>query len=454
MEIYDERGNQMTTDYQPGFMDYVRDPLDLLGHRAGQSAAAQQAQAMERANAFAQGSIDQNRADLQQREAAGVAGLQQGAAGAIDSYRQGGSLADTYLNNGYNRAGAAVNTGYGAAQNTIAGLQRERGPQAYDVNGQFAGQMDRMQQQQGGLAGIANQAQMDPGMQFRQQQGEQAISRQAAAAGGRASPRTMKAMAEFNSGLASQEYGNAYNRALATQGQAFGQQAQIAGMGLSSLANQAGREDAMGQYNRQRLDSLGTTRAGMSVDSGRGLADIYAGQGQALAGNAWNTNSAVGGMQYGSAQDIAGLGTTYGGMQTDLTGQAINSQWQASGAGGMTDQAAANARGGMAGTIGGIIGGIFGSDESIKTDVRDGSGMVRDMLDELDPLAYRYIDIAYGDGERLGVMAQDLERSAAGALAVVDVGGVKMVDATSAVSLLLAAVAHLNKRIAVLEGGA
>ncbi|MCY1528583.1 hypothetical protein D9M68_636930 [compost metagenome] len=52
----------------------------------------------------------------------------------------------------------------------------------------------------------------DPGYQFRQQQGEQAIERMAAARGGLNSGRAAKDLASFNSGLASQEYQNAYGR--------------------------------------------------------------------------------------------------------------------------------------------------------------------------------------------------------------------------------------------------
>lgn len=49
---------------------------------------------------------------------------------------------------------------------------------------------------------------VDPGYQFRVQQGEQGIERAAAAGGGRYSGATLKALARFNSGIASQEYGN------------------------------------------------------------------------------------------------------------------------------------------------------------------------------------------------------------------------------------------------------
>lgn len=52
----------------------------------------------------------------------------------------------------------------------------------------------------------------DPGYQFRQDEGNKAIERAAAARGLRMSGGAMKDMARFNQGLASQEYGNWWNR--------------------------------------------------------------------------------------------------------------------------------------------------------------------------------------------------------------------------------------------------
>lgn len=54
--------------------------------------------------------------------------------------------------------------------------------------------------------------QADPGYQFRQTEGNNALLRAAAASGGLNSGRASKDLAEFNSGLASQEYGNAFGR--------------------------------------------------------------------------------------------------------------------------------------------------------------------------------------------------------------------------------------------------
>lgn len=54
--------------------------------------------------------------------------------------------------------------------------------------------------------------QADPSYKFRQQQGQDAIQSSAAAQGGLLSGATLKALTQYNSNLASQEYGNAFNR--------------------------------------------------------------------------------------------------------------------------------------------------------------------------------------------------------------------------------------------------
>lgn len=103
-----------------------------------------------------------------------------------------------------------------------------------------------------------------------------------------------------------------------------------------------------------------------------------------------------------------------------------------------------------------VIGGtaLIGSDERIKTDVEDADGDIDEMLDKLVAKNYRYRDAKYGDGPRVGIMAQDMESSRAGARVVRDVGGVKHLDVNAAISASLASAARLNKRLRKLEGKA
>jgi uncharacterized membrane protein len=53
---------------------------------------------------------------------------------------------------------------------------------------------------------------MDPGYEFGRQQGQQAIDRKAAAAGGRISGASLKAATQFGNDYATTGYSTAYNR--------------------------------------------------------------------------------------------------------------------------------------------------------------------------------------------------------------------------------------------------
>ena len=94
-------------------------------------------------------------------------------------------------------------------------------------------------------------------------------------------------------------------------------------------------------------------------------------------------------------------------------------------------------------SAGGQLGGAFGqqvSDESMKSNVKDGGAKARKMLDALSAKEY---DI---QGERdFGVMAQDMPKDM-----VKEVGGVKTIP--EGFGKLLAGMANLNDRIKKLEG--
>lgn len=76
--------------------------------------------------------------------------------------------------------------------------------------------------------------QEDPGYKFRQEQGEKALSRAMAAKGKTMTPEALKALSEFNSGLASQEYGDAYNRYNNDRGTIYNMLAGVSGVGQNA----------------------------------------------------------------------------------------------------------------------------------------------------------------------------------------------------------------------------
>lgn len=92
------------------------------------------------------------------------------------------------------------------------------------------------------------------------------------------------------------------------------------------------------------------------------------------------------------------------------------------------------------------------SDERAKTDITDARHEVDAMLDKLMPKAYVYKEARHGVGRRVGVMAQDLAKSKAGADVIVgDADGQMSLDVNKAISAALASSARLHERVRDLE---
>lgn len=140
-----------------------------------------------------------------------------------------------------------------------------------------------------------NDYQQDPGMQFRQQQGEQGINRAATASGARYSGATLKALARFNSGLASQEYGAAQQRFTTDQGNKFNRLSGLSGTGQAAVtqAGQAG-QNAYGQINQAGMNSA-NGQANAVQNAGAARASGYVGVGNAI-------NGTIGGLVNGYQQ--------------------------------------------------------------------------------------------------------------------------------------------------------
>jgi len=165
---------------------------------------------------------------------------------------------------GASSARSAANT-QAAAADRAAELQREqyyrtREDQApYREAGYNA--LKELQRTAGNVPGAfkfgAGDYQADPGYAFRLSEGQKALDRSAAARGGLISGGALKAATRFGQDLGSQEYQNAYNRALtgyntgvASENQLYNRQAGLAGIGQTATnvvgaagqnyANQAG----------------------------------------------------------------------------------------------------------------------------------------------------------------------------------------------------------------------
>lgn len=100
----------------------------------------------------------------------------------------------------------------------------------------------------------------DPSYQFRQTEGQKAIDRAMAAGGKTFSPEAVKALQGYNQNLASTEYGQAFDRNRATQGDLYNRLAGISGTGQQQVSGlqQAGQSYAgnVGQTNTSLADSM------------------------------------------------------------------------------------------------------------------------------------------------------------------------------------------------------
>ena len=125
--------------------------------------------------------------------------------------------------------------------------------------------------------------QQDPGYAFRQAEGMKALERSAAARGGLLSGGTLKGIQRFGQDLASQEYGNAFNRYQIERSARLNPLQSLMGSGqsatnvLTGAAGQAGQNEAANIYNAAQA------RASGYVTSANALGGALGSIGQAAA---------------------------------------------------------------------------------------------------------------------------------------------------------------------------
>ena len=140
----------------------------------------------------------------------------------------------------------------------------------------------------------------DPGYQFRLKEGMDALEHSAAARGGLLTGATAEALTDYSQGLASQEYGNAYNRALTEYQQAYN-------IFQQNQANQFNRLSSLsggGQTAAGNLSSAGQFAAGnigniLLGSSGQIGNTIQQGAAARASGYVGSANAATGALQGG-----------------------------------------------------------------------------------------------------------------------------------------------------------
>lgn len=103
--------------------------------------------------------------------------------------------------------------------------------------------------------------QADPGYAFRQSEGEKGLQRAASAAGGLGSGKYLKDAMSFNQGLATDEFGKAYDRFNNDQGTTFNRLASLSGVGQTSANNIGAAAQNFGNNSAANILGAGNARA-------------------------------------------------------------------------------------------------------------------------------------------------------------------------------------------------
>ena len=210
-------------------------------------------------------------------------------------------------------AKSAANTQAGATRESIDEQRRQYDLQRADFAPYRAAGTQALGQLQGDINRLPTAAEVmaDPGYQFGQQQGQQALDRKAAAAGGRVSGAALKAASQFATDYASTGYGAAYQR----RQDRLNRLAALAGIGQTA--------------------TNGTAQAGAQASTA--ISNLTSSQGNAAAagqmaqGNIWgNAVNQLGAVGQRWASQPSGAGAA-GGYQQGVgglsAGQGLNGWW-------------------------------------------------------------------------------------------------------------------------------
>jgi hypothetical protein len=127
------------------------------------------------------------------------------------------------------------------------------------------------------------QFQADPGYAFRQAEGMKALERSAAARGGLLSGGTLKGIQRFGQDLASQEYGNAFNRYQIERSARLNPLQSLMGSGQSATNVMTGNVGQSGQNQQANILGAGQARASGYVGQANALSGALGSIGQAAA---------------------------------------------------------------------------------------------------------------------------------------------------------------------------
>jgi hypothetical protein len=112
---------------------------------------------------------------------------------------------------------------------------------------------------------------IDPGYAFRKQQGEEATNRLANAGGGMISGNALTGLANYSQGLASGEYGNAFNRFQTQRTNIYNTLAGIAGLGQQAVNTSANAGAQAAGTVGNTIQGIGAAQAGGTVGAANAI---------------------------------------------------------------------------------------------------------------------------------------------------------------------------------------
>lgn len=220
-----------------------------------------------------------------------------GPMGAAIGAGIGGSVGGAVdANNAANKQVDAANNATALQQSMFNKTQENLQPYMQGGSTALSSLLDKIKSGQlgGSFTGADYLANKDPGYEFQLQQGQQALQNSQAAGDGVLSGAALKNLINYNQGMASTGYQNAYNRWLANQQNTYSQLS-----GLASLGENAGA-------------NVGNAGVGYS----NGMANTITGAGNAAAAgivggaNAINSGVSNAGSMYMLKNLLGGLGGT------------------------------------------------------------------------------------------------------------------------------------------------
>lgn len=116
-----------------------------------------------------------------------------------------------------------------------------------------------------------NDFEADPGYQFRMDEGMRGVEGGAAARGGLLSGAALKAIQKYGQGLASQEYGNAYNRFTSDQTNQYNRLAGLVNTGQGATNQISNAAGAFGQSQANNIIGAGNAQAAGTIGAANSI---------------------------------------------------------------------------------------------------------------------------------------------------------------------------------------